>query len=120
MTPDCRHIEAYVHGARIGVLVEFCVESSFTLRMPEFARLAKDIAMHVAASAPKDLTALLEQPFVKDGNITIAEVLASAEAQFREKVTVLRFARWDTNENGNEPTSPPNAPAAVMRLRRAT
>lgn len=43
-------IESYIHsGSRIGVLVELNCETDFVARRIEFSRLAKDIAMQVAA-----------------------------------------------------------------------
>ncbi|MCX8125958.1 MAG: translation elongation factor Ts, partial [Dehalococcoidia bacterium] len=47
-------IEAYVHpGARVGVLVEVNCETDFVARTPEFAALAHDIALQIAAMSPK-------------------------------------------------------------------
>nr|YP_009295681.1 elongation factor Ts [Mastocarpus papillatus]AOL58165.1 elongation factor Ts [Mastocarpus papillatus] len=44
-------IESYIHvGSRIGVMVELNCETDFVARRVEFHRLAKDIAMQVAAS----------------------------------------------------------------------
>lgn len=46
-------VEAYIHpGARLGVLVEVSCESDFVAKTPEFQRLARDIAMQIAASNP--------------------------------------------------------------------
>jgi elongation factor Ts len=46
-------IEAYVHGGRIGVLVELNCETDFVARTEDFKALAKDVAMHVAAANPE-------------------------------------------------------------------
>lgn len=47
-------IGSYIHtGASIGVLVELNCETDFVARNEEFAAMARDIAMHVAASSPK-------------------------------------------------------------------
>ena len=46
-------IEAYVHGGRIGVLVELNCETDFVARTDDFKNLARDLAMHVAASNPE-------------------------------------------------------------------
>nr|AIA21483.1 translation elongation factor Ts [Neopyropia fucicola] len=44
-------LESYIHtGGRIGVLVEVNCETDFVARRPEFQKLAKDIAMQIAAS----------------------------------------------------------------------
>lgn len=47
-------IEAYIHaGGKLGVLVELNCESDFVARTDAFIQLAKDIAMHVAATDPR-------------------------------------------------------------------
>lgn len=47
---------SYVHGGRIGVLVEVNSETDFVAKNEEFQQFAKDVAMHIAASNPKYLT----------------------------------------------------------------
>jgi elongation factor Ts len=47
-------IESYIHaGGKLGVLVEVNCESDFVARTDAFIQLAKDIAMHVAATDPR-------------------------------------------------------------------
>ena len=47
-------IEAYIHaGAKLGVMLELNCESDFVARTEDFQSLAKDIAMHVAATSPR-------------------------------------------------------------------
>jgi elongation factor Ts len=47
-------IEAYIHaGGKLGVLVEVNCESDFVARTDAFIQLAKDVAMHVAATDPR-------------------------------------------------------------------
>jgi len=47
-------IESYIHGeGRIGVLVEVNCETDFVARTPEFRELARELAMQVAAQAPR-------------------------------------------------------------------
>jgi len=46
-------VASYIHmGGRIGVLVEINCETDFVAKTPDFQAMAKDIAMHVAASNP--------------------------------------------------------------------
>lgn len=46
-------VESYIHaGGKIGVLVEVNCETDFVGRTDDFKALAKDIALHIAASAP--------------------------------------------------------------------
>lgn len=50
-------VTSYIHGAgRIGVLLELNCETDFVARTDSFRALATDIAMHIAASAPRYLT----------------------------------------------------------------
>jgi len=47
-------VGSYIHmGGRIGVLVEINCETDFVAKTADFQALAKDIAMHVAASNPR-------------------------------------------------------------------
>lgn len=46
-------IESYVHGNRIGVIVEVNCETDFVARLPEFKEFAHKIAMQIAAMSPK-------------------------------------------------------------------
>lgn len=49
-------VTSYIHaGGKVGVLVELNCETDFVARNEEFQALAKDIAMHIAASAPEYL-----------------------------------------------------------------
>ena len=45
-------ISSYVHGGRIGVLVEVNSETGFVAKNADFQEFAKDMAMQIAASAP--------------------------------------------------------------------
>ncbi len=46
-------IHSYIHtGGKIGALVELNCETDFVARTDEFQQLAKDIAMHIAATNP--------------------------------------------------------------------
>jgi elongation factor Ts len=49
-------IGTYVHNGKIGVLIELNCETDFVARNPDFQALAKDLAMHVAASDPRFVT----------------------------------------------------------------
>lgn len=52
-------IESYIHaGSRIGVLVELNCETDFVARRVEFHKLAKDIAMQIAACPSVDYVSI--------------------------------------------------------------
>ncbi|QSQ24284.1 translation elongation factor Ts [Pyxidicoccus parkwayensis] len=46
-------IGTYIHGGRIGVIVEVNCETDFVARNPDFQDLVKDVAMQIAAANPK-------------------------------------------------------------------
>ncbi len=45
-------VASYIHGGRIGVLVEVNTETDFVAKNEEFQQFVKDIAMQIAASNP--------------------------------------------------------------------
>ena len=114
-------IEAYVHfGGNLGVLVEVNCETDFVARTGIFKKFAKDVAMHIAAVAPKYISqenipqeeleeisdrdeyikenCLLEQYFVKDNSQTISDYLKQIIAQTGENVIIKRFVRFSLGE----------------------
>ncbi|HEV2412181.1 MAG TPA: translation elongation factor Ts [Candidatus Saccharimonadales bacterium] len=131
-------VEAYVHGGRVGVLVELNCETDFVARTDEFKTLAHDLALHIAAMNPAYVSAdsipaaererkaaeftekvqgegksgdmvpkivegmvkkhfgelcLLEQPFVKDQNKTVNDVIKEVIAKLGENIVVGQMAR---------------------------
>lgn len=114
-------IEAYVHhGDKLGVLLEVNCESDFVARNEDFKRFTKDVALQIAASnpmyinkedVPKDALdkatdkesflkcfCLMEQPFIKDMNITIRDYLNSVIAKIGENIIIRRFTRYQAGE----------------------
>jgi elongation factor Ts len=45
-------IESYIHMGKIGTMVEINCETDFVARTDDFKELARDIAMHIAATNP--------------------------------------------------------------------
>jgi elongation factor Ts len=138
-------VASYIHtGGKIGVLVEVNCETDFAARGEDFRHLVHDIAMHVAAAAPRFVRreevseavladereiardqamksgkppqvvekivegkvdkffgemCLLEQPFVKDPEKTVAQLLSESVAKIGENIQVRRFARFVLGES---------------------
>jgi elongation factor Ts len=109
------YISSYVHAGRIGVLVEFDV-SPRTSEDNTFLSLVKDVAMHIAASAPGSMQDLLQQPFVKEPSITVSELLAESSMVLAEEVSITRFVRWTAEMEKPMETEPPKSPAVIHRL----
>ncbi len=134
-------IEGYVHpGNRIGVLVYVSVENGDVAKSPAYADLVHDLALQVAAGAPRfvapddvpeptreaeeakyraelaeankpdhikdriisgkldkwyEEVCLLRQPFVKDGSVTIEQLLAHKSKELGATPTVEQFIRYE-------------------------
>lgn len=69
-------VEAYVHGGRIGAMVEVNCETDFVARTDDFKTLVHDLAMHIAATNPR---------FVSADDVPASECDAK-KAEFTEKV----------------------------------
>ena len=98
-------IAAYVHSSgTVGVMIELACETDFVAKNPEFKAMAYDIAMHVAATNPVSVkrekpedaadTILLEQPFIKNPEVTVAGRLSEGTQKFGEKIEITRFTRY--------------------------
>ena len=88
-------VESYVHGnKKIGVLLEILCETDFVARNPLFGELAHECAMHIAAMDPQNIQELLEQPFIKDQNKTLEQLVTEYIAKLGENIRISRFNRF--------------------------
>jgi len=121
-------IESYVHQGRIGVLVELNCETDFVARTEDFKTLAHELALQVAATAPKfislddvsdaeraagikdfgsekafnEAAVLLAQPALRQPNRTVEELVRDAIAKIGENIVVRRFVRFELGETGSD------------------
>jgi elongation factor Ts len=88
-------IEAYVHGARIGVLVEVNCETDFVARTDDFKNFTRDVAMHIAALNPEYLSpeAVPAEVVAKEREIYANEV-AGKPAEIIEKIVDGKLAKY--------------------------
>ena len=118
-------IDYYIHGqGRIGSLIEINCETDFVARTADFQALAHDVAMQVAALAPRYVSVdqipeadyaqlesdfgdrdaaikavvLLEQTFIKDAKKTIGELIKESIGKLGENIVVRRFSRFELGE----------------------
>jgi len=137
-------ITSYIHpGNKIGVLVDIDCETDFVARTEDFQRLAKEVAMHIAAMNPiavsreevspaiiekeRDIfraeaeasgkpekvlekivegkiekffteQCLMEQPYIKNPDITVKDFISDIVAKLGENVIVRRFTRYQLGE----------------------
>lgn len=88
------HLEAYIHGGRVGVLLEVGAETDFVTRSEPFREFAKNLAMHIAATAPENVDDLLKQPYVRDESLTIENYMKGVIAKVGENIRVNKFTRY--------------------------
>jgi len=93
---------------KVGVLVELTCETDFVARTNEFHELAHAIAVQVAATSPEvvgdmdgdtsDDRALLNQPYVHDGGLTIRALIKRAVNLTSEGIEVRSFVRLELGD----------------------
>lgn len=133
-------VDSYLHGERIGVLVEVNCETDFVARTDDFKSFVHEVALHVAAANPTYLSSdeipadeiakekevyketlknegkpdniidgivegkikkyasevcLLDQPFIKNPDQTVGELLQETIAKLGENMVIARFARFE-------------------------
>jgi elongation factor Ts len=58
-------VASYIHGGKLGVLVEINCETDFVAKSEDFQTFIKDVAMHIAAADPKFVRSTeMDQAFV--------------------------------------------------------
>ncbi|MGC8486894.1 MAG: translation elongation factor Ts [Clostridia bacterium] len=137
-------VTSYIHpGGRVGVLLEINCETDFVANTGDFQELARNLAMHIAASQPRWVSreevpeatlaherevlrreaessgkpaaiidkmvegrvqrflqerCLLEQPYVRDPDHTVGDVVQEHIARLGENIQVRRFQRYERGE----------------------
>lgn len=89
-------IDAYIHNTKkVGAMVELLCETDFVARNGEFQKLAHELAMHIAAMRPQNVEELLSQPYIKDPDLTIKELISQSVAKIGENIQVGEFAVFE-------------------------
>ena len=101
-------VGAFVNADRTnGALVEVNCETDFVAKTEDFHAFVQELAEHIVKHAPKAVSAedegaqapyLLDQPF--KGQQTVGQYVTELVAKTGEKVTVRRFAHYQTETNG--------------------
>mgnify|MGYP003553714147 CR=1 FL=1 len=93
------YIASYVHSTnKVAALVEILCETDFVARNEEFQAMAKDVALHVVALNPESVAELLAQPFVKNPDVTIEDLVKGVSGKIGEKFVVSRFIRYEVGQ----------------------
>lgn len=89
-------VECYIHNTKkIGAIVTLGSETDFVARNEEFQRLARDLAMQVASMNPQSVEELLAQPFIKDAEMTVADLITRHIARLGENIKIGQFVRLE-------------------------
>lgn len=89
------YLEAYIHGGRIGVLLELRCETDFVAKNDKFKELSHDIVMQIASMNPESVEELLGQAFIKNPSLTINDLLTQSIATIGENMKIERFTRYE-------------------------
>lgn len=90
-------IESYVHGGKIGVLVEVNCETDFVARTDDFKEFTRDVALHIAAANPSYVSSedIPEDELNKEKDMIKEEVAASGKpAEHAEKIIEGKLSKW--------------------------
>ena len=88
--------------AKVGVVVEVNCETDFVAKTDNFINFSKNVAKHIAMANPADVDALMAQKFVDDESKTITDLVSDATVSIGEKISIRRFARYETNKGAVE------------------
>lgn len=87
-------IDCYIHpNKKVGVLLELNCETDFVARGQDFHNLAHELCLQIAGLQDEE-TPILEQPWIKDQNKTIKELIDECISKMGENVTIKRFIRY--------------------------
>ncbi len=92
-TTDQGVVEAYIHDSRVGAIVILGCETDFVAKNEQFRNLAHDLAMQIASMNPKNKKELLAQTFIKDQDMTVAELIEENIGKIGENIRVVDFKR---------------------------
>jgi elongation factor Ts len=104
-------VETYIHpGSRVGTMLELNCETDFVAKTDEFKNLAHDLALQITAMSPTyisnedmpegseeeiQVVCLLHQPFIKDPDKTIKDIITETIAKVGENIKISRFVRYE-------------------------
>lgn len=89
-------IGTYLHpNKKIGSIVKVSCESDFVARNEEFQKFVHEIAMQVTAMDPKDIKELLSQPYIKEVEKTVKDLLEELVAKLGENIKIDNFKRLE-------------------------
>lgn len=86
-------IEVYSHNGKVGVLVEVLCETDFVAKTQDFKNLAHELSLQIASMKPESVVDLLKQEYIRDGSLTVDQLIKSVIGKVGENIQVGRFER---------------------------
>jgi len=90
-------VDSYIHGGRIGVLIEVNTETDFVAKNAEFKKFVRDLAMQVAASNPKYISIedVPEEDVNREKEVLIHQVINEGKPEHvAEKIVEGRLGKF--------------------------
>ena len=89
-------VASYIHGnKKMGVLLSVNCETDFVAQNEEFVSAANQIAMHIGAMQPADVSELADQAFIMNPEMTIKQVIDGLTQKTGERVEIGHFVRYE-------------------------
>lgn len=88
-------IESYIHAnGKVGVLVELHCETDFVAKSQDFAALAHELCLQVAAMGD-DSETILTLPWVKNSSKTVKDLIDETIAKVGENIVLQKAVRLE-------------------------
>jgi len=89
-------VGTYLHqNGKIGSIVKVSCESDFVARNEVFKSFVHEVAMQVAAMAPKDVKDLYSQFYIKDAKKTIKDLMEEVIVKVGENIKIEELQRFE-------------------------
>ena len=89
-------VSSYIHAnGKVGVMVKLLCETDFVARTEQFKELGHEIAMHIAAMNPANIEELVAQPYVRNQEQTIDQLVKDYISKLGENIQIGEFCRFE-------------------------
>ena len=99
---------------KVGAIVEVNSETDFVAQNEEFKTFTQSVAKQIAINNPSDVNSLLEEESIDDTGKKVSDVLIEKIAKIGEKLSIRRFARFETSDGLIEKYIHGNGKIAVL------
>ncbi len=89
-------VSSYMHAnGKVGVMIKLLCETDFVARTEQFKELGHEIAMHIAAMNPESVEELIAQPYVRNQDQTIDQLMKDYISKLGENIQIGEFCRFE-------------------------